>query len=270
MATAWVLNLDADLELAFGSGYEVGERVLRVMAPHVERARGLLATGDVVVGPRAHARGYAGRAWCPTPSAVRRLLAAGAVPEPHPAFEVLRWVNSRAFCASLGQTLPGAVFANELDAAIDAIDAIAANGAARLKRNFGMAGRGHRVVERIDEGVLSFLRAGMREGGVQIEPNLRIEAEYALHGYLEPDGALRVGHLVLQRCDAHGQWLSSELATGPEIDLQRVARELHRAGYFGPFGVDTYVHAGGYQPLSEINARYSMGYAVGFSAAERS
>ena len=281
MAAAWVLNLDADVELAFGGGYVASERVVAMMAPHVERARGLLGDGDILVGPRAHARGQSaqsgsgaqlggepmvagmvGRAWCPTPSAVARLVAAGAVPEAHPAFEVLRWVNSRAFSASLGQTLPGAVFVTELDTAIAAIGPNT-----RLKRNYGMAGRGQRVVDRVDDATLGYLRAGMLEGGVQIEPNLRIEAEYARHGFLSPEGELTVGRLVRQRCDAHGQWLSSELSEGPGIELEPVARALHRAGYFGPFGVDAFVYEGGYQPRSEINARYSMGYAIGLMSS---
>jgi hypothetical protein len=39
--------------------------------------------------------------------------------------------------------------------------------------------------------------------------------------------------------------------------------------YFGPFGVDAYTYRArdgrlGLQPRSEINARYSMGFAAGF------
>jgi hypothetical protein len=48
-----------------------------------------------------------------------------------------------------------------------------------------------------------------------------------------------------------------------------VGRALFAAAYFGPFGVDGFVyrdHDGGLrlQPRSEINARYSMGFAIGF------
>jgi hypothetical protein len=45
------------------------------------------------------------------------------------------------------------------------------------------------------------------------------------------------------------------------------AAALAAAGYFGPFGVDAYRYAAAgvmaYNPRSEINARYSMGWAVG-------
>ena len=52
-------------------------------------------------------------------------------------------------------------------------------------------------------------------------------------------------------------------------ELARVAGALCAAGYFGPFGLDAYTYRGGdgivcLQPRSEINARYSMGFALGF------
>ena len=258
MATAWVLNLDADLELA-RDGYAPTDRVLATMRPHVERARALLAPGDVLVG-EGDVRGMPGRAWCPTPRALDLLVRAGANPEPHPSLAILRRVNSRAFCASLGQTLSGAVFATDEDAAIAAI-----RPNTRLKRNFGMAGRGHRVVDRVDEATRAYLRAAMREGGVQIEPNLKIEREFARHGFLAADGTLTLGVPVAQRCDAHGQWLSTEQTDSVPIDIEPVAEALRREGYFGPFGVDGFEFEGGVQPRSEINARYSMGYPVAFT-----
>jgi hypothetical protein len=124
-----------------------------------------------------------------------------------------------------------------------------------------------------------FLRAGLAEGGLQVEPDVAIEVEYAQHGVLEADGTLRVGSLVRQRCDPRGAWLSTEpidapaahgeVATQLAEELVRVARALHEAGYFGPFGVDAFTFrdlagALSLQPRSEINARYSMGFAVGF------
>ena len=48
-----------------------------------------------------------------------------------------------------------------------------------------------------------------------------------------------------------------------------MAGALLPAGYFGPFGVDAYTYRGRagasvFQPRSEINARYSMGFAAGW------
>ena len=50
-------------------------------------------------------------------------------------------------------------------------------------------------------------------------------------------------------------------------EAERVAAALSAAGYFGPFGVDAYTYRerGGaiaLQPRSEINARYTMGFAA--------
>jgi hypothetical protein len=110
---------------------------------------------------------------------------------------------------------------------------------------------------------------------VQIEPSVTIVGEFAIHGLLSPAGALRLGPVVKQRCDARGAWLSSEriaVAHAPtelHREAERVAAALCAARYFGPFGVDAYtyrVRAGSdretiaLQPRSEINARFTMGF----------
>ena len=56
-------------------------------------------------------------------------------------------------------------------------------------------------------------------------------------------------------------------------EAERVARALSGAGYFGPFGVDAFTYRDRVgnvcvQPRSEINARYTMGFAVGFAPHE--
>jgi hypothetical protein len=155
----------------------------------------------------------------------------------------------------------------------------------RVKRNFGMTGRGQRVLTRApDDGDLAFLRAGMTEGGVQLEPNLSIDAEYGIHGMIDAEGETSLGVLVRQRCDARGAWLATEPIRSPtQHDLEtaatlraegeRVAAALGRSGYFGPFGVDSYVYRSengnlDIQLRSEINARYSMGFAIGLQGQE--
>jgi hypothetical protein len=293
---AWVLNLDADVELGAppGTRYQPTARVLSAMRPHVERLAGmLLGPDDLLVDdetPPLAAQGLEGRAFCPTPRALAVLRRAGATSTPTPDVAVLRRVNGRAFAASLGETLPDAAFVTTLQA-LDARLARAPEppvvGARwRVKRAWGMAGRGQRVLspgapDARSSGDREFLRAGLAEGGLQVEPDVAIEVEYAQHGVLEADGALRVGSLVRQRCDPRGAWLSTEriepeqhgeLGDVPARladEVRHVARALHEAGYFGPFGVDAFTWrdlAGAIrlQPRSEINARYSMGFAVGF------
>ena len=283
---AWVLNLDADLELAAPQGYTPRKSVRDAMAPFAALlARSLLGPADLVVDDCSAplvARGLIGRAFCPTPRALSLLRRAGAELEPAPAVDVLRRVNSRAFAASLGVTLPSAAFVTSLDDARAKLAERPAVGAAwRIKRAFGMTGRGQRVVQATHptEADLAFVRAGMTEGGVQIEPNVAIANEYAIHAMLAEDRSLRVGTLVQQRCDARGAWLTSEpipsptaaeseIATTLREEANHVATALAEAGYFGPFGIDAYTYQGAenanlLQPLSEVNARYSMGFAVG-------
>ena len=285
---AWVLNLDADLELAAPRSYAPRKSVRRAMAPFVALlARSLLGPEDLLVdessSPRA-ARGLTGRAFCPTPRALALLRRAGAELEPAPSFDVLRRVNSRAFAASFGPTLPGAAFVTNTDDASRMLGEPPAVGAAwRIKRAFGMTGRGQRIVQakRATEADLAFVRAGMLEGGVQVEPNVVIAREFAIHAMLGGDRAMQVGCLVEQRCDARGAWLASEAIRTPSVaeseiwtrlasEADRVGAALAAAGYFGPFGIDAYTYLGAekanrLQPLSEINARYSMGFALGLT-----
>ena len=285
---AWVLNLDADLELAVGLGYTPRRRVREAMKPFVASlARSLLGPEDVLIdetSPPLAGRGLAGRAFCPTPCALTMLRRAVAVPEAAPTFEVLRRVNSRAFSASLGVTLEGAAFVTNLDDARAKLTEAPALGTGwRIKRAFGMSGRGQRVVEagRLTDADLAFTRAAMADGGVQIEPNVVVVREYAIHGMLGESGSLRLGSLVSQRCDARGAWLATETVMPPSAaeyeiawslreEAQRTAGALGEARYFGPFGIDAYTYLGrdnaiNLQLRSEINARYSMGFAVGFT-----
>jgi hypothetical protein len=266
--------------------------VLAAMRPHVARlAAALLGPEDLLVDeatPPLAAQGLEGRAFSPTPRARALLRHAGATLPPAPDVAVLRRVNGRAFAASLGAALPDAAFVTtmeELAARLARAPEPAGIGARwRVKRAWGMAGRGQRILapgtsESRSAGDREFLRAGLAEGGVQVEPDVTIEIEYAQHGVLEPSGGLRVGALVRQRCDARGAWLSTEAiddaAAHGEVaarlgdELRRVARALHEAGYFGPFGLDAFTYrdlagALALQPRSEINARYSMGFAIGF------
>lgn len=287
----WVLNLDADLELAAGRSYAPSRGVRAAMAAHRARlAQTLVRAGEGVWDeekdePQRFARdGTArGRAFCPTPRAIALMHRAGLEPEPHPSFEVLRHVNGRAFCASLGPTLEGARFVTTLEDATRVLSAPPPIGRQwRAKRAFGMAGRAQRPIApgALSDADVAYLRASIeREGGIQLEPEVDLVRELALHGMLSPTGALRVGRLVEQRCDATGQWLESRplgsssalqasrhasLHASLHAEAERVGHALHAAGYFGPFGIDAFEYRAGPEvhlnPRSEINARYSMGY----------
>jgi hypothetical protein len=288
---AWVLNLDADLELGARGPYAPTAAVRVALRMRAEQlADALLGPHDVLVDertPPGAAAGLPGRAFSPTPSAVALLLRAGAEPEPHPPVDVLRRVSSRAFSAELGDTLPESSFVTTVERAAEIVSVPPREGDAwRAKRSYSMAGRGHRVIAAgpLLGAELGFVRAGVEaHGGLVIEPNVRIELELAMHGLLGPSGALRVGALTIQRVDARGQWLGTEradeathaeAARALRLEVERVGAALHAAGYFGPFGVDAFFWRDRsgvlrLRPRSEVNARHSMGFAVGLGRAAR-
>jgi hypothetical protein len=97
-------------------------------------------------------------------------------------------------------------------------------------------------------------------------------------------GRLTLGHVCVQETNAYRAWVSTrrtrpgDLTTEQTARLHERAREvaaaLFTAGYFGPFGIDAYLFktrsgASELNPLSELNARFSMGYAVGMGVLDR-
>jgi len=283
---AWLLNFEADLELAAG----------RPVTPRVGLARQLDAlrerVADTFVDPHdvllsaepepGSARGLEGACWCPTPAALEALARAGASVPEAPSFEVLQRVNARRFCAELGPGLPGAF--HSADAAeITARTTDAKPGSDWLwKRSFGVAGRGQR---RVRAGELTaadrdWLRAALLEGGVQVEPRVTLRLEFVTHGFVHrAPRRVEVHAPCVQEVDAHGAWQRTRHAAAGELPLgeaealaaaaERAGAALGDAGYFGPFGTDGFrwEDADGaprLQALGEVNARYTLGWRVGF------
>ncbi|MCA8974458.1 MAG: hypothetical protein KDC98_07035, partial [Planctomycetes bacterium] len=116
--------------------------------------------------------------------------------------------------------------------------------------------------------------------GLQVEPFVAIEAEFALHSWLGQDGRCLTGRPTRLVTDANGAWVGSEVCGGETAELAAselrqlegahaiAARALGAAGYFGPFSTDAFrwrdergqLH---FNPLGELNARYTMGYFAG-------
>jgi len=288
-AVAWVFNLDAEDELARGGPHtptkEIRERVERLLPT----LRQLMHPLDSVLWPEGPARAAsrAGRAWCPTKWALEQVRRAGLEVPEAPDVEVLRAVNHRRFAHRLGQALPGAQFV-ETEAALlevlsdsSALETVSSERNWLMKRPLGYAGRGRRKIAgpQLRASDRTWVEAALRSGdGLQVEPLVERTLDAGLHGWLARDGALTLGEPTVQVVDATGTWVSSERA-GPST-LSLIEREalvgearvtasaLHHAGYFGPFGLDAFrwrapdgtAH---FQPRCELNARYSMGWAVG-------
>jgi hypothetical protein len=279
----WLLNFDADEELARPVGYTPSAAVLRRFQPLADRI-GLVPPDDVILeewnGASLATRGpLEGRAFCPTPRALRALARVGARLPEAPSLDVLRRVNHRAFCAELGQCLPGARYVRSRDELLAAL--ATDDGPWVLKRPFGFAGRGRQKLRsgELDASVLPFVRASLETGeGLEVEPWVERTLDVGLHGFVARTGTVTMGSPTHQIVDDAGAWLESApaprgLLTDAEESLlfteaERVAHALLDAGYFGPFGIDAFrwkdrVGNSRFQPRCEINARYSMGWAVG-------
>lgn len=270
---AWVLNLDAEYELANLTMTQTGQRVVASLP---RGAFPFVAPNDYVIDRDGDIPcGLEGHAWCPTSQARQRLLAHGAVLTPVPSETVLKVVNHRAFVEPLGWALPDTVFATD---ELEAERALRRAGAWFAKRPLSMAGRGKRMVDaaRWSDADARWVAASIRRfGGLLIEPRVAIEAEFCLHAWLASDGSLHCAAVKRLCLEPSGRWLGSQPA-GPELlsahaavmqeQAALVAHALHGAGYFGPFGIDGYraTFRGKeiFVPRSEVNARYSLGWSL--------
>jgi hypothetical protein len=292
---AWVLNLDAEHELDAVRSYAPTLHLRALVEREHKRLLGtLVSPHDVVLteddflrgGPEARrAEGLPGLAWLPTPRALARLRAAGAEPLRAPSIEVLRHVNARHFAASVREPLALSSFEKHVVANIDAALsrlAIAAEDGWLVRRTFGAAGRGRR---RIAAGLPStaerlWLEAGLRRGPLVIEPWVQVTREYTRSAWVHTNGDVVISHPCVQETTVHGAWTRTERAERDEVTREDDARledavavagsALARAGYFGPFGIDAYRHRSGsatvLNPLSEINARFTMDWATAMTA----
>jgi hypothetical protein len=212
---AWVLNLDAENELASPASYRDPFAALAAR-PHLREALADLVQVDVVLGRgEAAPPGAAGRAFSPTPRALEALRSAGAIVPPAPDVTVLRRVADRRFGLGLGRGhTPGAIVlrngpsgdgvssssgvtsgvtsagvasrvtAAQLDEAASAIP-----GPRVFKRIFGFAGRGRHLSRggAVTAAERAFVDKALREdGAVVVEPWLERTVDIAVHGFLRP------------------------------------------------------------------------------------
>jgi ATP-grasp domain len=279
---AWVLNLDAELEMASAS-YQRSPRVAQQQATFGAAARALLAPDDCLLSELApvDASKYRGRAWCWTPQALALMAAAKVQPEPHPDTEVVKRVNHRLFAHELGGGLPGQAFVTDRESLEHYLRDTKRPWL--CKRPFAFAGRGQmRFFGTVDEVQSNWIDASLRAHGLIVEPLVEILCEFSLHGYLSLDGTHTLGHLCVQSTNDRGVFREIRRVDDGDLSTQekdillqqgeRVARALQAAGYFGPFGIDSYRYRDGSVvaicACSEINARYTMGFATGFGVGD--
>jgi hypothetical protein len=280
VSRAWLANLDADLELAKIGPYQTPNVLLRQIRAQ-EAALACLLQGEALLDATASRVSTPLPrvvCWCPTPSALAWLAKRGLCTGRAPPVQVLREVNDRLFTLKfLGGPVERRAVLQTSD--LDFLGSGVLGRAWRLKRRFGFAGKGQRVIQGVptadDE---RWLSDALRAGGLIAEPEREVVAEFSSHGYLDGAGLL-LGELCRQRCDAHGQVVSVERAVGALPELEQAARDhmacampqladqLQAHGYFGPFGMDIFAYRGalgiGWSLFSDVNARFSLGWSTG-------
>ncbi len=286
-------NLDAELELENSEGYVPSGRMQAEMQKQAQRLQEswaatvpgemlLLSGRETELPPAWRSNKHWLQCWCPTPRALEILRRLDLHPGPVPDLKVLQQVNHRAFAAGLGQQLPGAAFVQSMQELDSLLAAAPARSQWLLKRPFGFSGRGRKRVEtKLQTKERVWAEASMHQYGLglQVEPWLDIEEEFAMHGWLTLDGELLLGQVTGQQCGNKGEWLATVPAKLPSKEEamlreagQTVGHALQAAAYHGPFNVDAYRYrnstgALAFQACAEVNARLSMGYALGMAGS---
>ena len=293
---AWVLNLDAEHELAAHKSYAPTASLRAIVArERVHLIGALVAPHDVVLTDDGRAdrraEGLPGSAWCPTPRALSQLAAAGARPCAAPGIDVLRRVNARPFAALVRAPLARSSFEKHVLATLDeALSRLAhpASDGWLVRRTFGAAGRGRRRIAagRPSTEEIAWLVASLRIGPLVIEPWVRVTREFTRSAWVQRGGDVVISPPCFQATTPYGSWTRTERAESGAVSRDDDAAleeavafagaALARAGYFGPFGIDAYRHRAAERtatvlnPLSEINARFTMDWATAMSAAPQS
>ena len=274
---AWVLNLDAELEMAEPS-YCARSRVLAQLDRYGRGACALLGPSDVLLdGLDQTVLGQTGRAWCPTTRALACMAKAGVKPEPHPSQVILQTVNHRKFAADLNLGHPDQHYVEDRVK----LDELLSNKERPwlLKRPLAFAGRGQqRIFGPVDAKQSAWIDASLRRTGLVVEPLVTPTLEVSLHGFIWRDRRYELGRVCVQAVSSRGVFrnirllLTGELSPSEErqffLAAEKTATALTEVGYFGPFGMDGYRYSidgqSAFCALSEINARYTMGFVTGF------
>jgi hypothetical protein len=216
--------------------------------------------------------------WGWTPSAVALGERVGAITEP-PLLDMVARVNSKLWShhleEELGVALPGAAVVSTL-AELNASAARACPNPDNkwvIKSPFGFAAR-ERVLGRgsiVAGPQATWAQRRFTTGETLIfQPWLEVVREYGVVMDVLASGEIKIhGVSDLQTNGAGagtGYLLGRGVAAHRRVELERMARivgaRLRGKGYVGPAGVDALEHRGGFHPLLEVNARYTMGFVA--------
>jgi hypothetical protein len=296
----WVLNLDAERELALPNGYTRP----RAMAEQIQEQSGstrdlvrdeaVLAL-DATNAPEGANAETAVVTWCPTPSALALVRRVGLTVPPAPPLDVLRLANHRRFqhevarrigdgASFFGHTAfvePGADLETQVRSLAERLSNPPPLGAGwHLERAYGFAGKGaRRLTGPPNTDDVRWLRDSLTRGGILVEPLVPIVRELSLHGFVGATSAV-LGEPCALVCNEFGApssvtvlrhepgTFTTEHVVPRLREAARTAAEsLRSIGYFGPFGIDAFVFRGErgeyLNPLSDLNARFTLGWSTG-------
>jgi hypothetical protein len=201
----------------------------------------------------------------------------------YPDWETIRRVNSRQFCANLGQTLPAARYVYSEEELLDALPLDHLGHGFLCKRAFGFTGKGQRRIAgpTLLDSDQAWVRASLQSGdGLQVEPLLDRVSDFGWHGYISQSREILFGEPTRQEISKDGVWMGTRLAEDGDLfpkevhefkdKMMQVAQALVAESYWGPFGIDAFRYRTSsdtfsFQTCSDINARLSMGWAVGMA-----
>ncbi len=221
-----------------------------------------------------------GAAWCPTPTALDRLRAAGVSRLPcAPRLEVLRISNARGTFADLHGLNPwGACLGDSLEALERAVKRPApARASGRrpawwLRQSLSASGQGRFLAEGWSDRAANWCQRALQQGPVHVLPAVDIQDEFSAHAFLYRQGRVVRGEPVVQEVRG-AAWSAATRAQRPVPGmgsmLETVVERLLGLGYFGPLGVDGFrwkdsagaVHVA---LATDVNARYTMSMGAAF------
>lgn len=280
----WVLNPGAERELSMSGGHETSAALRRQMEAHRDAfaplVRGEPANflHELPNLPREY-RGKAALLFCPTPAARTACERSGLSLLPAPSSDVLRRVHRKDFLG-LGQAplLAGRQVVREWSDFETVRRQIP--GPARLKRLYGYAGKGQRTLpRRMSADDERWVRDGLKQGGVVVEPEVEVRGEVSVHGVVQ-HGKQIVGEPCRLEVDEFGapraitrldEATALAVSSRSYTQLLRecrgvaesVAAHLEAAAYFGPFALDFLVAPDGRLSLCDWNPRFSLGWSTG-------
>lgn len=245
------------------------------------RARGVELISPEYSAPQSH-RTFTPWGW--TPSAVAIGDQVGAVVHAIP-FEIVARVNSKLWSHALevewGVAQPGAALARTFTELQEVVARACPEPDDKwvVKSPYGFAAR-DRVLGRgpfLAEAQAKWSERRLALGETLIfQPWLDVVREYGVVMEISSDGAPVIHGISDLQTNGAGTGTGYILGRQPPppriAELERIARmvseRLFREGYVGPVGIDALEHTGGFHPLLEINARYTMGFVA--VARERS